>query len=375
MYVINMAVVKIFKNLFCVYLFASYLVFYSECGSCCLCRKKNGIGGGSINSGGNIGSKKYDEKGGPKKVLVKDKSKVDSKAGSKVDLKAGSKVDPLAGSKVDPLAESKKVSVEGKPKPELKKVDPKVETKKEKQDETDKKGIPNGGDEKKKEFKEKYYKIVDGKNDEITKQNSGVTINNGDGYFFIDGGMAVGNAIYGYEGESLSKDNIYKFKITNIMAKSFGKDAKIVTKCVCPDGIEDKFKYNLSVIKGGDIASLRPNESRELEFQFTNIENLPCNSEDGGKEYLGYFYITDGRNMLKGVRSNNHVVGSNAEVVFLVRLKLKKKYNELDEYKDMINEFRQVFDVGKNDFSDDKILAALKNNSFDFVVAFAVLYK
>ena len=397
----NRVVVKIFRNLFCVYLFASYVAFYSECGSCCLCCKRNGVGGGSINGGGSIGSKKYEEEGGPKKVPVKNESNVEPNVDpKKVSVEDKLKPEPMAGSKVDPKADPKKLELK-KPeimKPEQKKLEPKkLEPKKEEPKKVgpkkdDKKGGPKKDDKKiepKKEepkkvepknadFRVLYKKFIDGKSKEIADLTKDVKINEGDSYFSHSNSLGGVISIYEYEGRDKSSN--VSFDIKNSMSKPFPKDARVVTRCVYPDEIDNNFKYELKEISNCDIALLPPGGSKKLMFRFENIVNLPCNFQGKGgmgaiyDDYVAYFYIIGDGKKLKGVYSENPEVGSSASEVFIVKLKLSKRENELEKNSDKINEFRQMYDLGKDDFSDEKLFEVLKSSDFDFDTAFSELF-
>ena len=47
---------------------------------------------------------------------------------------------------------------------------------------------------------------------------------------------------------------------------------------------------------------------------------------------------------------------------------------EIEEYMDKINEFRRVFQLPEEDYSNERIFKALKENEFEYIKAFASLF-
>ena len=51
----------------------------------------------------------------------------------------------------------------------------------------------------------------------------------------------------------------------------------------------------------------------------------------------------------------------------ILRVKIKKKQeDDIDKYMDKIKEFREIYFLDENDYSNERILQALKDNDFDY---------
>ena len=70
---------------------------------------------------------------------------------------------------------------------------------------------------------------------------------------------------------------------------------------------------------------------------------------------------------------NDKTFGEKLELTVGIKENIKK--SEIDENIDRINEFRQNYDLNKNDYSNEKILEALKKNDFDYDQTFSSLFE
>ena len=71
---------------------------------------------------------------------------------------------------------------------------------------------------------------------------------------------------------------------------------------------------------------------------------------------------------------NGLFFGDEIKIKFVIKPKIVSD-NEVNKYKEKINEFRDLYGLGKDDYSDAKILNALKINNFDFASAFGNLFE
>ena len=56
-------------------------------------------------------------------------------------------------------------------------------------------------------------------------------------------------------------------------------------------------------------------------------------------------------------------------------LKKDDKDEEMNKYKNLISDFRNTFSLNETEFSNEKLLEALKNNEYDLEQAFVSLYE
>ena len=115
-----------------------------------------------------------------------------------------------------------------------------------------------------------------------------------------------------------------------------------------------------SQIKGDDIILFPQEIGEENSYTaiLTNLEDL----KDG--EYKAYLAFNVG--------------GKNYGEKLTLMIKIKKKENKnelIDKYKDKINEFREFFNLSEDDYTDEKILAALQEHNFIFEDAFSSLFE
>ena len=101
----------------------------------------------------------------------------------------------------------------------------------------------------------------------------------------------------------------------------------------------------------------KPGEQELYEIVFKGLSGYPAN------EY----------NSILKFSVNGQSFGDELKIKFVIKPK-KVPGDELSKYKDKIEEFRDLYGLGKDDYSDDKILNALKANNFDYALAFGNLF-
>ena len=64
------------------------------------------------------------------------------------------------------------------------------------------------------------------------------------------------------------------------------------------------------------------------------------------------------------------------KLTLMVKIKKKENQNEqIDKYKDKINEFREVFCLSEDDYADEKILTVLQEHNFNSEESFSSLFE
>ena len=109
----------------------------------------------------------------------------------------------------------------------------------------------------------------------------------------------------------------------------------------------------------GDEIVLKPQKSGEQNNYNVIFKKVSKYRVGEYKSYL-LFYV------------NDETFGEILELT--IRIIENKKNPEIDENIDKINEFRQNYDLDKNDYSNSKILGVLKKNNFDYDEAFVSLF-
>ena len=167
---------------------------------------------------------------------------------------------------------------------------------------------------------------------------------------------------------NLLNENEYSYECLNIMS---------LTRFINKGINEVKFEINLrnngkkswpigntkliyspnGILVGDDIQlqSQEPGEEGNYEVIFQNLKDYP---EGEYKSILSF--IVNGKN-----------IGNKLELKVVIK---KKNINEIEEHMDDINQFRQEYQLPKEDFSDERLLEALKNNNFNNDSAFQSLY-
>jgi len=118
-----------------------------------------------------------------------------------------------------------------------------------------------------------------------------------------------------------------------------------------------KFESN-SQIKGEDIIlnPQKPKEINKYEIQFNNLGQYKA----GTYESYMNCYI------------NEQVYGERMVLKIVIN---KKAISEVEKNLDKINEFREMFDLKENDYSNEVLYNALKNNDFDYELSFSTLFE
>ena len=148
--------------------------------------------------------------------------------------------------------------------------------------------------------------------------------------------------------------NYIKFTVKNEDKDNLPNDAKIEIIDIIPEGIDDKFKYKL-VIDDSNIGGLKTNDTKEINFKFENIVNLPAGTYNGL-----YIVSSNGKMISESYSISLHVVSS---------------YNEEDEnIKTKIAEFRVQYGLTEENYSNDRLKEVLSEANFDFQEAFEKLF-
>ena len=104
-----------------------------------------------------------------------------------------------------------------------------------------------------------------------------------------------------------------------------------------------------SQVKGDDIL-LDPQKIDEEKAYQVKIKNLKTLNEGQYESYVAF--EIEGR-----------IIGEK----LILRVKIKKKQeDDIDKYMDKIKEFREIYFLDENDYSNERILQALKDNDFDY---------
>ena len=61
------------------------------------------------------------------------------------------------------------------------------------------------------------------------------------------------------------------------------------------------------------------------------------------------------------------------KITALIKIKENQK-NEIDEYIEKINEFRENFNLSEDEYSNEKLFVVLKDHNFNFENAFSSLF-
>ena len=203
-----------------------------------------------------------------------------------------------------------------------------------------------------KEGDEITYNIPDIINNNSNNNNNNInSINNN------DNNIIVAKKEYSYE--CLNKDKLsnYIYECNDeakieIILKNNGKE----------DWSKDCAKLifdRASDIEGEDIV-LEPQKSGEQKIYHAIFKKV---SKYHVGEYKSYLLFS----------VNDKTFGEKLELTVGIKENIKK--SEIDENIDRINEFRQNYDLNKNDYSNEKILEALKKNDFDYDQTFSSLFE
>ena len=160
-----------------------------------------------------------------------------------------------------------------------------------------------------------------------------------------------------YSYECLNDSNLmsYLYKDTNeariqIILKNNGKSTWPInnTKLIFDESSDFK----------ADEVILKPQKSQEqdlYEIIFKGLSKYPPN------EYKSKLHFC----------VNGIIIGEKLNIKFIIKEKIVP---ELKKYKDKIKELRELFDLNNEDFPDELLLKALKENNFDYELAFTALF-
>jgi len=116
--------------------------------------------------------------------------------------------------------------------------------------------------------------------------------------------------------------------------------------------VDDKSDFGVNEII---LKPQKPGEQQSYNVTFSHLKEI----KEG--HYASYLNIENNGNIFFG------------EKLFL-KIIIRKKMNELEQYMDKVNDFRDNFALSKEDYSDVKILEILKQNNFIFDKAFESLF-
>ena len=139
---------------------------------------------------------------------------------------------------------------------------------------------------------------------------------------------------------------IFEIYLRNIGKKSWANDSKLL--------VDHSSAGTTTDIK---LEPQNPNEERGYKFIVKDLENYPPG------EYKIIFYFWSGGKINGG------------KIVAKISIKEKDiKKNEIDEYIDKINDFRETFNLSEDEYPNEKLLDILKDNNFNFEDAFSSLF-
>ena len=172
----------------------------------------------------------------------------------------------------------------------------------------------------------------------------------------IDDSKEPEEKIYSFDCQNILLLNEYIYEGTehceiNIILKNNGnvKWPKKKTKLIFDESSQNK---------EGDII-LEPQkvgEEKGYKVKFENLGNLKVG------EYKSY--------LLFNVNGKNY----GEKLTLSINVKEKKELEEIDKYRDKIKEFRDQFNLDKDDYADEKIFDILKQYNFNFENAFSSLF-
>ena len=149
-------------------------------------------------------------------------------------------------------------------------------------------------------------------------------------------------AIYIYEGTEKEELKI-DLKNNGIKEWPYGK-TKLVFDKKCKVIADDIF-----------LEPQKPGENKQYNVIFKDLKNCPV-----GTYYSYLDFNINGQN-----------IGDRLSIIINIK---ERQQNEINEHIDQIKEFRENFDLNDNDYSDQQLFEALKNNEFDYDAAFASLF-
>ena len=138
---------------------------------------------------------------------------------------------------------------------------------------------------------------------------------------------------------------------------------KIIMKNNCnkvwPEGDTKLVLDNDSKIPINDIILLpqKPEEQNSYEITIKNLSSYTPG------EYISYMLF----------KADGQIFGDRLQIKIIVTPK-KNDNDDLEKYKDKIDEFRENFNLDKNDYPDGRLLEVLKSCDFDYEQSFSALF-
>ena len=162
---------------------------------------------------------------------------------------------------------------------------------------------------------------------------------------------------YSYECINILQLSMYLYEgtekgQTEIILKNNGSQ-------IWPEGRTKLVFERESEISGEEII-LNPQKPGEIGKYNIVLNGLSNYSHKQYKSYLN-FYIDDDE------------IGE--QIILTINIKEKDKTKkEIEDNMDKITEFRQIYSLGIEDYSDEKLFEVLKNNNYDYDMAFGSLF-
>ena len=185
--------------------------------------------------------------------------------------------------------------------------------------------------------------------------NDNVIINNNDNKDITPNGNEESpKIVYSYECMNIVFLSAYIYEGTqeaniDIILKNNGEYSWPLnsTKLIC-DKKESNFIGNEIMLD-----PQKPGEEKEYRVTLTNLGNSP----KGEYEVYYWFYI------------NDNVIDEKLKFRIII-IKENKIENEIEQYMEKIEEFREIYDISEDDYSNEKIFKLLKANNFNFESSF-----
>ena len=145
---------------------------------------------------------------------------------------------------------------------------------------------------------------------------------------------------------------------------------------------EGTSEVKLNIILNNNGTKPWPNNTilKIIEPSDFELDDIILKSQRPGEERTYYLKFKNLENLQPGIYQTNLAFCCNGEICgekLVARLKINKlndSNREIEENLDKINEFRQTFDLNKDEYPDEKILEILKENDFNFESAFSSIF-
>jgi hypothetical protein len=145
---------------------------------------------------------------------------------------------------------------------------------------------------------------------------------------------------------------------------------------------EGTSEVNLDIILNNNGIKTWPNNTilKIIEPSDFELDDIILKSQKPGEEKTYYLKFKNLENYKPGIYQTNLAFCCNGEICgekLVARLKINKLNDinrEIEENLDKINDFRQTFDLPKNEYPDEKILEILQENDFNFEKSFSAIF-